>query len=135
MQRRCFKNGMSNILTILSFTGVVSILCSCDDDKDSGPTAEETVGMECSDDGDCNALPGAYCPSAGTCTAGCSMHEQCGCSDDTTNTDIADGKCDAACIALDEDETVVVCLRVCRNASDCEVGSDCYDLGDFSVCY
>lgn len=96
---------------------------------------QNPVGAACSTNAQCQGIKNGYCPKAGVCTAACESHADCGCAAGTKSRDLAMGSCDAACIDLGDGSPV--CLRVCKNNSDCAAGTTCRSPGKdagFSIC-
>lgn len=97
------------------------------------------VGAPCTNNNQCGSLPAGYCANAGVCSRPCAVHSDCGCAANTTNGDIAQGKCEALCTNFGG-STGAVCTRVCANNAGCEGATTCnpatengLDLG-YSVC-
>ncbi|HSQ64612.1 MAG TPA: hypothetical protein VLM85_15420 [Polyangiaceae bacterium] len=112
---------------------VVVMVAACS----SGGAA--VVGAACSNGSQCASLSSGYCANAGVCSRPCSMHSDCGCAPNTTNGDIAQGACQAACTNFGG-ALGAVCTRVCANNASCEGATTCnpatgngMNLG-YSVC-
>src|SRR6185369_13980864 len=83
--------------------------------------SSRVIGDSCSANVDCSGLSGAYCTFENdTCTKSCRLHEDCGCAIGTTSTDVAAGRCEAAC-----DYSTGLCMRVCTSTIDCEGLATC----------
>jgi len=102
--------------------------------SNSSNSTGSTVGETCNSDSVCSALPGGYCAKAGVCTRPCSLHSDCGCPANTTNADLAAGKCDDACVTIATNESV--CLKTCATNADCFGATTCQSQSGagFSVC-
>lgn len=105
--------------------------------SDSGGTSASSIpGKVCNKPEDCAGLPGSYCSKAGVCARTCTLHTDCGCADGTTNTDLANGKCGAACVNFGGD-TGGICLKVCANSGQCLGATTCKmpsSTSGFSAC-
>jgi hypothetical protein len=99
----------------------------------SANSAASTVGQTCNSDSACSALPGGYCTKAGVCSRPCTLHSDCGCPDNTTNADLANGKCGDACISFTNE---TVCVKTCATNKDCFGATTCISNAGagFSVC-
>ncbi|HEY1957428.1 MAG TPA: hypothetical protein VGH28_17540 [Polyangiaceae bacterium] len=91
-----------------------------------------SVGAACTSNSQCSALSGGYCAAGGICTRPCSEHADCGCATGTTTGDIANGKCDVACITF-QGATGSVCTPVCANDGDCQGATTCNQVTDNGV--
>jgi hypothetical protein len=96
---------------------------------DSSLSREDAIGKPCDNDNTCGFE--LYCPM-GTCTQDCIVHSDCGCPTNTTDGDIAAGKCKAACVVVTDDWSL--CLRVCTSSSQCEGSTSCEAAEAFNVC-
>ncbi len=72
-----------------------------------------TIGAPCDFDSDCSALDGGFCTPDGICSRPCVVHEDCGCPDGVTTSDIFNGACDTSCNA------VGACTRLCTSTAEC----------------
>ena len=123
------KNRLRTMM--LALAAAAHLLAVC---QGCGLSAEEAVGMSCSTDADCSdALDEGYCPNAAVCTRHCTNHSDCGCDAETTNGDIAAGKCKSACVGT-TGSSKHYCLRVCSSNGDCEGSTSCEFLNSYSVC-
>ncbi len=114
--------------------------CSSDDSS-SKPSAASIIGKACSTDSTCTGLSNGYCANGTSTTAGpmvctkaCATHSDCGCPANTTNGDIADGKCADACVMVDSSTSLSVCLKVCSSSSQCQGSTSCQAGTSYSVC-
>ena len=113
---------MRKMIAVLGTCAVVAVACS------SGSAA---IGAACSAQSDCSSLSDAnnvgFCNQLGVCTRDCTAHEDCGCAAGTTNDDLANGKCGAACVNVG---TSAVCAKICANNTSCRGQTTCVPATD-----
>ena len=106
-----------------------------------------SIGGDCTDNASCSGVTQgnfiAFCNGNNVCTRNCNSHEDCGCAPGTTGSDIANGKCPDACIAVSDGagNIVDICSKVCANNTQCHGQQTCVGAtnGDgssagYSVC-
>jgi hypothetical protein len=131
---RSFPKLQAKYIIVLAVPALISsILPACSSSSSGSKAAPSSVvGKACTSDTGCSALSEGYCPSAGVCTRECSVHSDCGCAANTTNGDVADGKCKAGCVSLTDDYSY--CFRVCSSSSQCEGDTSCQAGDTFNIC-
>jgi hypothetical protein len=98
------------------------------------PRVDREIGKACADNAQCALIPSGYCDSSdNTCTRKCDTNQDCGCAKGTTEADIAQGRCRAACVFT---VGVGFCFRACQKTADCASGARCNPLAgtSFSIC-
>lgn len=73
------------------------------------------IGSTCTSSSGCNGAD--FCNQRNWCTRDCTVHSDCGCPPNTTNQDLADGKCGYSCVDLGTGTSV--CAKLCANDSQC----------------
>jgi hypothetical protein len=90
-----------------------------------------TIGAPCDFDSDCSGLDGGFCTADGICSRPCFVHEDCGCDNGTTTSDIALGACDTSC-----NFSLGMCTRLCSSTAECANLASCgpYDSSLYLTC-
>lgn len=92
------------------------------------------IGGACNSQDDCSGVSNTnnvgFCNQLGVCTRNCASHSDCGCAPNTTNADLADGKCGYSCVTVTA--TDAVCAKVCANNTQCKGTTTCAGAVDGS---
>ena len=114
-------------------------------DSDSGGGGGgSSIGAACSQNSDCTGVPSTDCRIlgglGGVCTTNCTTPADCGCAPGTTDKDIANGRCSAACnTSLFSPHASLVrrCVKICTSTpgksngdEQCSGGTACVDATD-----